>query len=72
MGADDLVAVADQPAGAEIPVRHPPLQVEHEDGVIGDALHQQAEFLLASPQRLGLATGKFGRGAGRTQRRRAR
>ena len=59
MRPDDLVAIADQPARAEIPVRHPPVRVEHEDGVIGDAFHQQAKALLAAPQRLGFAAGPF-------------
>jgi len=63
MRADDLLAMADQPVGAEIPVGDMPLGIEHEDGVIGDALHQQAEFLLAAAQRLGLAPGAFGKGA---------
>ena len=59
MRPDDLVAVADQPVRAEIPVRHPSLGVEHEDGVIGHTLHQQPESLLASPERLGFATSSF-------------
>ncbi len=44
--------VALDPLGAEVPVGDPPAVVEHVDGVVGNALHQQAELLLAAPQRL--------------------
>ena len=61
MLADDLVgAVALDALGAGIPVRDLALRVEHVDRVVGDALHQQAEPLLAfaaAPPRACLALG---------------
>ena len=53
VAADDLVRqVALDPLRAGIPVGHAAFGVEHVDRVVGDALHQQAELLLALPQRL--------------------
>lgn len=54
MPADDLLgAIALDPLGAEVPGRDPPLGVQHVDGVVDHAFHQQAEFLLALAQGLG-------------------
>ena len=51
--ADDLVgAVALDALGAGVPGRDVAVGVEHEDRVVLDALDQQAEALLALPQRL--------------------
>ena len=48
MPADDLLGrVALDALGARVPARDPALGVEHEDGVVPDALDQQAEALLA-------------------------
>src|SRR5439155_24303828 len=43
---DDLLgAVSLDPLRASVPGAHPPLRVEHEDGVLFDAGHQHAETL---------------------------
>jgi hypothetical protein len=48
--AEDLLAPpALDPLGTLIPADHPPLGVEHEDGVVGDAADQQPQPLLAVP-----------------------
>src|SRR4051812_44339836 len=53
MFADNLVRpVALDSLSPGIPVRDDSAGVEHVDGVIGDALHQQLELLLTAPQRL--------------------
>ena len=45
--ADNLVReIAFDPLRAGIPVGHAAFGVEHVDGVVGDALHQQPELLL--------------------------
>ena len=51
----------------EIPVGDVAVGVEHVDGVVGDALHQQPELLLALPERLlgGLAFGQVARDLGK-------
>jgi hypothetical protein len=47
MLADDLVrAVALDALGARVPAHHPAGGVQQEDGVLGDALDQQAELLV--------------------------
>ena len=51
MLADDLGSgIALHPLRARVPVRDVPGRIEHEDGVVGDALDQQAELLLAPSQ----------------------
>ncbi len=53
MLADDLLgAVALDPLGAGVPVGHDAARIEHIDRIVGDALNQQAEPLLALAQRL--------------------
>ena len=48
--AEDLLAPPDlDPLGTLIPADHPPLEVEHEDGVVGDTADQQPQPLLAVP-----------------------
>ncbi len=51
--ADDLVAsVALDAFGASVPAADPALQIKHVECVVGDALHEQAELLLALAQML--------------------
>ena len=67
MLADDLLfGVALDALRAGVPVRHPPVRVEHVDGVVGDALDEQPEVLLASAQLLlgGLPLGEVARDLG--------
>ncbi len=53
VAADDLGGgIALGALGAGVPARHPSLGVEPVDGVVGDALHQQPELLLALAQGL--------------------
>jgi len=56
--ADDLFGVIPLDAfGAAVPSRDSSLRIEHEDRVVGDALHQQLELLLACSQCLVRGTG---------------
>src|SRR6185436_14102489 len=51
--ADDLVgAVALDALGAGVPGDHPARGIEHEDGVVPDAVHHQAEALVTQPEGL--------------------
>src|SRR5690606_13481659 len=60
MLADDLIGrVILDPLCPEIPVGHAPVRVEHEDGVIGYPLDENAEAALAFEQRLS-GSGNFG------------
>ena len=58
--------VALDPLRADIPVAHTTFGIEHVDGVVGDALHQQPELLLAFLERLlgFLALGQVARDLG--------
>ena len=52
MLADDLVVrIALEPLRATVPARHLSLRIEHVDGVIVHTLDEQAEMLLALPER---------------------
>ncbi len=67
MLADGLVReVALDPLRAQVPVAHAAVAVEHVDGVVGDALHQQPELFLAFLEDLlgGLALGQVPRDLG--------
>jgi hypothetical protein len=48
MLSDNLVAfVALDALGADVPCHHIPVGVEHKNGIVADAFHQQPEALLA-------------------------
>src|SRR5581483_6109729 len=51
MPADDLVRrIALDSLCARVPARNVPIAVQHVDGVVGDALHEQAKLLLTFTQ----------------------
>src|SRR3954447_17960139 len=53
MLADDLVRpIALHPLGAGVPVCDDAARIEHVDGVVDDAFHEEPEAALALPQRL--------------------
>src|SRR6185312_321889 len=53
VAADDLGRlIADDALGAGVPRRHVPVGVEHEDGVVADAVDEQAQAQLATAQLL--------------------
>ena len=72
VGADDLLGlIALDALRPEIPADDVAFGIEHVDGVIGNALHQQPELLLASPERLfgGSALGEVARNLGKAEQR---
>ena len=46
------LGVALYPSRTRVPVRHHAVRVEHEDGIVGDPLHEQPEALLTLAERL--------------------
>src|SRR5205085_5227293 len=57
----NVIAVAHQPARAEVPVSYAPIRLKHEDRMVGDALHKQSKAFFAAPQCAGLALGALRR-----------
>jgi hypothetical protein len=53
MAANDLIGgIALDARGAGVPIGNDAAGIDHENGVVGDALHQQAEPALALDERL--------------------
>src|ERR1700761_5331814 len=67
MAADDFLRpIALDALRAEVPIGDVALRIEHADGVVGDALHQEPELLLAELEPLfgQLAFGEVARDLG--------